>query len=56
MLKKCLLGAAVIAGLLGPAAGSSAAGELATAVVQSPGTGESASLRQASGSASPSRS
>ena len=44
MLKECLLGAAVIAGLLGPAAGSATAGELATAVVQSPGTGESASF------------
>ena len=44
MLKECLLGAAVIAGLLGPAAGAAAAGELATAVVQSPGTGESASF------------
>ena len=35
MLKACLLGVAVIAGLLGQAA----AGELATAVVQSPGNG-----------------
>jgi RND family efflux transporter MFP subunit len=44
MLKECLLGAAVIAGLFGPVAGSVTAGELATAVVQSPGTGESASF------------
>lgn len=44
MLKECLLGAAVIAGLFGPVVGSVTAGELATAVVQSPGTGESASF------------
>ena len=44
MLKECLLGAAVIAGLLGPVAGAAAARELATAVVQSPGAGESASF------------
>jgi multidrug efflux system membrane fusion protein len=44
MLKECLLGAAVIAGLFGPVAGSVTAGELATAVVQSPGRGESASF------------
>jgi len=44
MLKECLLGAAVIVGLLGPVAGAAAAGELTTAVVQSPGTGESASF------------
>jgi membrane fusion protein, multidrug efflux system len=44
MLKECLLGAAVVAGLLGPAAGAAAAGELATAVVQSAGTGASASF------------
>ena len=44
MLKECLLGAAVIAALLGPPAGAAVAGELATAVVQSPGTGESASF------------
>ena len=44
MLKECLMGAAVIAGLLGPAVGPATAGELATAVVQSPGTGESASF------------
>ena len=44
MLKECLLGAAVIAGLFGPAAGAATAGELATAVVQSPGAGESASF------------
>lgn len=41
MLKECLLGAAVIAGLLGPVSGSARAGELATAIVQSPGAGES---------------
>jgi RND family efflux transporter MFP subunit len=44
MLKRCLLAAAIIAGLLGPAAGTAAAGELATAVVRSPSTGESASF------------
>jgi RND family efflux transporter MFP subunit len=44
MLKKCLLGAAVITGLFGPVAGSVTAGELATAVVQSPGAVESASF------------
>ena len=42
MLKRCLLGAAVIAGLLGPALGAANAAGLATAVVQSPGTSESA--------------
>ena len=40
MLKECLLGAAVIAGLFGPVAGSVTAGELATVVVQSPGTAD----------------
>jgi multidrug efflux system membrane fusion protein len=44
MLKECLLGAAVIASLLGPAAAPAAAGELASAVVQAPGAGESASF------------
>ena len=44
MLKACLLGAAVFAGLLGPATGAAAGTELATAVVQSPGTGESATF------------
>ena len=44
MLKECLLGAAMIAGLLGSAAGAATAAELATAVVQSPGAGESASF------------
>jgi RND family efflux transporter MFP subunit len=44
MLKAYLLGLAVIAGLFGPAAGSAAASELATAVVRSPGAGESASF------------
>ena len=39
-----LLGVAMIAGLFGLAAGSAVAGELATAVVQSPGAGESASF------------
>ena len=39
-----LLGIAMIAGLFGLAAGPAAAGELATAVVQSPGAGESASF------------
>ena len=42
MLRGCLLGAAVIAGLLGPASGEARAAELATAVVQSPGASESA--------------
>ena len=44
MLKAWLLGAAIIAGLLGPAASAATAGELATAMVQAPGTGESASF------------
>ncbi len=44
MLRHWLLGAAVIAGWLGLAAGSATAGELATAVVQSPRTGESATF------------
>ena len=44
MLKECLLCAAVIASLLGPAACPVSAGELATAVVESPGIGESASF------------
>ena len=44
MLKACLLGAAKIAGSLNPAAGSAAAGELATAMVRAPGAGESASF------------
>ncbi len=47
MLKAWLLGAAVFAvfaALLGPATGTAAAPALATAVVQSPGTGESASF------------
>jgi len=43
MLKACLLGATMIAGLLGLAAGAVTAGELATATLQAPGTGESAS-------------
>jgi RND family efflux transporter MFP subunit len=44
MLKECLFGAAVIAGLFGPAISVATAGDLATAVVQSPGTGETASF------------
>jgi len=44
MLKQWLLGAAVIAGLYGPVGGAVAAGELASAVVQAPGAGESASF------------
>ena len=44
MLREWLLGAAVIAGLAGSAVGASTAGELATAVVQSPGAGDSASF------------
>ena len=44
MSKACLLGAVMIAGLLGAAVGSATAGELATAMVQAPGTGESASF------------
>ena len=44
MLKAYLLGFAVIAGLFGPAAGLASASGLATAVVQSPGAGESASF------------
>jgi RND family efflux transporter MFP subunit len=44
MLKECLLGAAVIAGLVGSAVGAATAGELATAVVQSPGSGDSVSF------------
>ncbi len=44
MLKECLLGAAVIARLFSPAVGMATAGELASAVVQSPGAGESASF------------
>jgi RND family efflux transporter MFP subunit len=44
MLRECLLGAAVIAGLFSPAAGTVTASELATAIVQSPGAGESASF------------
>ena len=44
MLRQCLLGAAVIVGLFSPAAGTVTASELATAIVQSPGAGESASF------------
>ena len=44
MLRAYLLGLAMIAGFLGPAAGSAPASGLATAVVQSPGAGESASF------------
>jgi RND family efflux transporter MFP subunit len=44
MLKECLLIAAVLAGLFGSAVGTATAGELATAVVQSPGSGDSASV------------
>jgi multidrug efflux system membrane fusion protein len=44
MLKECLLGAAVIAGLFGSVAGTATARELETAVVQSPGAGDSASF------------
>ena len=44
MLRQCLSGAAVIAGLFSPAAGTVTASELATAIVQSPGAGESASF------------
>ena len=44
MLKGWLLGAAVIVSLLGPASSEAGAGELATAIVQSPGSGESASF------------
>jgi multidrug efflux system membrane fusion protein len=44
MLKACLLGATLIAGLLGAAVDSATAGELATAIVQAPGAGESASF------------
>ena len=44
MSKPWLLGIAVIAGLFGPATGSAATGELATAIVQAPGIGEFASF------------
>ena len=44
MLKQCLLGAAVVASLFSPAAGAATTSELATAIVQSPGAGESASF------------
>lgn len=44
MLKRCLPGAVLIAGLLGSVAGAATAGELMTAVVQSPGAGDSASF------------
>ena len=44
MLRAYLLGLAMIAGFLGAAAGSAPASGLATAVVQSPGAGESASF------------
>jgi len=44
MLRAYLLGLAMIAGFLGPAAGSAPASGLATAVVQSPGASESASF------------
>ena len=44
MLKAYLLGLAVIAGLFSPAARSAPASGLVTAVVQSPGAGESASF------------
>jgi RND family efflux transporter MFP subunit len=44
ILKECLLGAAVIAGLFVSVAGTATAGELATAVVQSAGAGDSASF------------
>ena len=44
MLRAYLLGLAMIAGFLGPAAGSAPASGLATAVVQSPVAGESASF------------
>jgi RND family efflux transporter MFP subunit len=44
MLNRCLLGAVAIAGLLGSAGGAATAGELMTAVVQSPGSGDSASF------------
>ena len=37
MLKECLLGAAVIAGLVGAASGAATAAELATAVSAVPG-------------------
>src|SRR5512141_228876 len=43
-MRKRLLGAAAIAGLLGLGVGTPAAAELATAVVQSPANGESASF------------
>lgn len=44
MLKRCLLGAVAIAGFLGSACGAAMAAELMTAVVQSPGSGDSASF------------
>lgn len=44
MLKGCLVGTLLAASLFGPAAGPAIAGELATAVVQSPGAGETASF------------
>jgi multidrug efflux system membrane fusion protein len=44
MLKEWLLCAAVIAGLVGSPIGVATAGELATAVVQSPGSGDSTSF------------
>ena len=44
MLKECVICAAVVAGLLDPAGHLASAGELATAVVRSPGMGESKSF------------
>ena len=44
MFKECFVGAAMVAGLLGSAGSLASSRELATAVVQSPGAGESASF------------
>jgi multidrug efflux system membrane fusion protein len=44
MSRRCVVCAAVVLGLFGPAIGLAVSAELATAVVQSPGTGESASF------------
>ena len=44
MFKECFVGAAMVAGLLGSAGSLASSRELATAVVRSPGAGESASF------------
>lgn len=44
MLKECLLGAALIAAIVGLPVGAGTAAELATALVQAPGAGDSASF------------